>query len=84
MPALAELLKTIAERMSVATGAGRNLSSATLRRECHYLAREALADFAARRQWMIAETQQAIAEADDGDFLNDEMYDIFLQELEAP
>ncbi len=83
MAAFSELLKAITARACAATGTGQMLGTAALRRDRRRLASAALEQFAVRRQWMIEETEEAIAEADAGEFLSDEMCEVFLHELEA-
>ncbi|MDY4347000.1 MULTISPECIES: CopG family ribbon-helix-helix protein [Pectobacterium] len=45
---------------------------------CSFLAGQAIEDYLAREAWQIAETEQAIKEADAGDFVSsDEMNNLF-------
>lgn len=50
-------------------------------RDRSYLINEAIDQFLAHRQWMLAEIKTAVAEADAGKFLTDDESDTFMQEL---
>jgi hypothetical protein len=82
MPALYKRLKRITARAHAAIAAAPKPSAAA-EGGSSPLAREALERFAACRRWMIEQTEAAIAEADAGEFLSDEMGATFLLEMEA-
>lgn len=74
-------LKTVTARVAGKKIAALDELASHQDRDRSYLINEAIDQYLAHRQWMLAEIRKAVAEAENGEFLGEQESEAFMQEL---